>query len=101
MPRSDVERRAPVLLVVVEDAFVARGSGVLVAPRITLLEAETTPFPARLRLPDGTEKVATASFDVAHIRGPGGVFAMVRLLGLKPADVPAGSEIWRDALEMS
>jgi hypothetical protein len=95
MPRSDDGASAPAPLVVVEDAFVARGSGVLVAPRITLLEAETTPFPVRLRLPDGTERTATASFDVAHIRGPGGVFAMVRLLGLKPADVPAGTEIWR------
>jgi hypothetical protein len=83
-------------LVVVEDAFVARGSGVLVAPRITIVEPETAPFPVRLRMPDGTEKAATASFDVAHIRGPGGVFAMVRLLGLTPDDVPRGTEVWRE-----
>jgi hypothetical protein len=83
-------------LVVVEDAFVARGSGVLVTPRITLLEPQTAPFPVRLRLPDGTEKTAIASFDVAHVRGPGGVFAMVRLLDLSPADVPRGTEVWRE-----
>jgi hypothetical protein len=84
------------LVVVVEEAFVARGSGVLVAPRITILEAETAPFPVRLRLPDGTERTATASFDVAHIRGPSGVFAMVRLLDVTLADVPVGTEIWRE-----
>ena len=53
-------------------------------------------FECTVRLPDGTEKTATASFDVAHIRGPGGVFAMVRLLELTPADVPRGTEVWRD-----
>jgi hypothetical protein len=84
-------------LVVVEDAFVARGPGVLVAPRVTLLEPQAGPFPVRLRLPDGTETTATASFDVAHMRGPGGVFAMVRLLGLSPADLPRGTEVWLEA----
>jgi hypothetical protein len=82
-------------LVVVEEAFVARGPGVLIAPRITLPSwAGTAPFPVRLRLPDGSERGATASFDVAHIRGPLAPFAMVRLVDCAPGDVPAGTEIW-------
>jgi hypothetical protein len=84
----------PDRLVVVEEAFVARGPGVLVAPRITLPSAAQGPFAVRLRLPDGSERAATASFDVAHIRGPLAPFAMVRLLDCAPGDVPAGTEIW-------
>jgi hypothetical protein len=84
-------------LVVVEEAFVARGSDVHVAPRITVGDdAPRAPFPVRLRLPGGTETRATAALDVAHIRGPHGAFALVRLLGLEPRDVPAGTEIWRE-----
>lgn len=84
-------------LVVVAEAFPARGSAVQVAPRITVLQdAPRAPFPVRLRLPDGTERKATAVLDVAHIRGPHGAFAMVRLLGLQVEDVPAGTEVWRD-----
>lgn len=84
-------------LVVVEDVFPARGSAVHVAPRITVLQdAPRSPFPVRLRLPDGTERKAMAALDVAHVRGPHGAFAMVRLLGLQPDEVPAGTEIWRD-----
>jgi hypothetical protein len=82
--------------VVVEEAFAARGHGVLVAPRITVDERPSAPFAVRLRLPDGRERALTATLDVAHIRGPNGAFAMVRLLGVTPADVPAGTEIWRD-----
>lgn len=84
----------PERLVVVEEAFVARGPGVLVAPRITLPSSSTGPFAVRLRLPDGSERAATASFDVAHIRGPLAPFAMVRLLDCAAGDVPAGTEIW-------
>jgi len=83
-------------LVVVEEAFVARGSGVLVAPRITIEDPPGAPFPVHLRFPDGTDRRALATFDVAHIRGPHGTFAMVRLLGLTPADVPAGTEVWAE-----
>jgi hypothetical protein len=86
----------PTRLVVVGEAFAARGSGVHVAPRITVDEAPRGTFPVRLRLPDGTERAATATLDVAHIRGPHGAFALVRLLGLAPGDVPAGTEIWRE-----
>jgi hypothetical protein len=86
----------PTRLVVVEEAFVARGADVHVAPRITVHDAPRGTFPVRLRLPDGTERPATAALDVAHIRGPHGAFAMVRLVGLTPGDVPAGTEIWRE-----
>lgn len=68
------------------------------APRITLTAvAPRAPFPVLLRLPDGTEKQATAVLDVAHIRGPHGTFALVRLMNMKPADVPVGTEIWRES----
>ncbi|MGO8996611.1 MAG: hypothetical protein ACLQVI_25130 [Polyangiaceae bacterium] len=83
-------------LVVVEEAFVARGPGVLVAPRITLTRPAQGPFAVRLRFPDGAERAAKASFDVAHIRGPLPPFAMVRLLDCTPGDVPAGTEIWTE-----
>jgi hypothetical protein len=82
-------------LVIVEEAFVTRGSGVLVAPRITVRDEGSAPFAVRLRLPDGTERTATAELEVAHIRGPNGAFAMVRLQGLTPEQVPKGTEVWR------
>jgi hypothetical protein len=86
---------APAPLVVVVEAFAGRGSGVLVAPRITVADPPRGTFPVRLRLPDGSERMTIASFDAAHIRGPGGAFAMVRLPELAVGDVPAGTEIWR------
>ena len=74
-----------------------RGGSVQLAPRITVSQdAPRGPFSVRLRLPDGTEKRATATLDVAHIRGPHGAFALVRLLNLHATDVPVGTEIWRD-----
>jgi hypothetical protein len=85
----------PERLVVVEEAFVASGRGVVVAPKIALPRAAPPgTFAVRLRLPDGSERGATASFDVALIRGPLTPFAMVRLLDCAPGDVPAGTEIW-------
>ncbi len=83
-------------LVVVEEAFVARGPGVLVTPRITLAGPATGTFPVRLRLPDGSDRAATASFDVAHIRGPLAPFAMVRLVDCTVEQVPAGTEVWKE-----
>ena len=85
----------PSPLVVVAEAFPARGSGVHVTPRITVHSAPREAFAVRLRRPDGHETTAMAALDVAHIRGPNGAFAMVRLLGLSPDDVPVGTEIWR------
>lgn len=65
------------------------------SPRITVAhDAPRGAFPVRLRLPDGTEREATATLDVAHIRGPHGAFALVRLLNVQPGDVPPGTEVW-------
>jgi hypothetical protein len=80
-------------LVVVEEAFVTRGAGAVVLPKITLTRP-VAPTPVRLRLPDGSERAATATFDVAHIRGPLAPFAMVRLLDCAVEDVPVGTEVW-------
>jgi hypothetical protein len=90
-----VTQAAVVPLVVVEEAFPARGSAVQLAPRITVQnDAPRAPFPVRLRLPDGRERAAMAALDVAHMRGPHGAFAMVRLLGMTPGEVPPGTEVW-------
>ena len=86
----------PAPLLVVEEAFAVRGGSVQVSPRITVAQdAPRAPFPVRLRFPDGTEREAMAALDVAHIRGPHGAFALVRLLHLQPGEVPVGTEIWR------
>ena len=88
---------APAALLIVEEAFAVRGGSVQVSPRITIArDASRAPFPVRLRFPDGTEREAMATLDVAHMRGPHGAFALVRLLGLQPGDVPTGTEIWSD-----
>jgi hypothetical protein len=80
-------------LLVVEEAFTTRGRGVVVLPKLTVQVAPPAPFPVRLRLPDGRERTSTATYDVAHIRGPHGAFAMLRLLDLTPEEVPVGTEI--------
>jgi hypothetical protein len=88
-----VTARAPLLIV--DGAFAARGGSVQLSPRITVTQdAPRAPFPVRLRLPTGSEREAMAVLDVAHIRGPHGAFALVRLLDLQPDDVPMGTEVW-------
>jgi hypothetical protein len=82
-------------LVVVEEVFAARGAGIVVSPRITVHAPASGAFAVRLRLADGTERAATATLDVAHVRGPHGAFAMVRLHGVTVEQVPVGTEIWR------
>lgn len=82
-------------LLVVTDAFTTRGPGVVVMPRITV-EGPSTPGQIRLRRPDGTERVVRATLDLAHMRGPGGQFAMYRLHDVTPDDVPVGTELWSD-----
>jgi hypothetical protein len=84
-------------LVVVEEAFVTRGSGVMISPRITFDGSTNKPFPVLLRLPNGEERAATAAFEVSHISGPALPFAMIRILDLTPDDVPPGTLILRDA----
>lgn len=83
-------------LMVVEEAFRARGRGVLLEPRLTVEGNEHPPFSVRLRRPDGTERVTRAELETSHLRGQGSVFAMIRLPELAPEDVPAGTEVWRD-----
>jgi hypothetical protein len=83
-------------LLVVEEAFVARGRGVLVMPRFTTTSPPKGVIPVRLRLPDGTERATTALVEVAHMRGALAPYAMYRLPELAPGDVPAGTELWSD-----
>jgi hypothetical protein len=81
------------LLLRVEDAFVAKGA-VVVMPRFTAASAPKGRFAVELRLPGGERREVTAEVDVAHMRGPLPPFAMYRLQGVAPEDVPAGTEIW-------
>jgi hypothetical protein len=78
----------------VEEAFVARGAGVLVTPRITAEEPARGRFPIELRLPDGATREVQAELDVAHMRGPLPPFAMIRLHGITVEEVPVGTELW-------
>jgi hypothetical protein len=81
-------------LLAVEEAFVAKGPGVLVMPRFTTATPPRGKFAVQLRFADGTTRDTTAEVEVAHMRGPLPPFAMYRLHGLTPEDVPAGTEIW-------
>ncbi len=83
----------PERLVTVEEAFVARGRGVLVAPRFTLDRPLENKLRVRLRLPDGTERETRAEVEVSHVRGALAPYAMLRLPDLAPEDVPPGTEI--------
>jgi hypothetical protein len=85
----------PTRLLIVEEAFTTSGRGVMVSPKITLANVTREPFTVRLRLPSGDEREATAVFEIPHIRGPLPPFAMIRIHGLTPGDVPPGTEIWR------
>lgn len=86
----------PARLLVVEEAFTARGPGVLLLPRFTTADPPRGTFPVRLVLPSGEERRLEASVEVAHMRGALAPFAMYRLHGVTPEDVPAGSELWQD-----
>ncbi len=81
-------------LLVVEEAFVATGRGVLVLPRFTATESFAPRFPVRLRFADGTEREVSASVDVAHSRGTLAPWAMYRLFDVTPEDLPSGTELW-------
>ena len=83
-------------LVVVEEAFAARGGGPHVMPRFTVTEASREAFAIVLVLPDGERRPARAVLETAHIRGPAGSFAMVRVLDLAPEAIPTGTEIWTE-----
>lgn len=81
-------------LITVEEAFAGRGKGVLVMPRFTAVDPDRALRPVELRRPDGTRRAATATLEVAHMRGAAGAYAMWRLVDASEADVPAGTEIW-------
>jgi hypothetical protein len=81
-------------LLIVEDAFVAKGPGVLVMPRFTSASPPKGKIGVELRFSDGTVRNVMAEVDVAHMRGPLPPFAMYRLHGVTPAELPAGTEIW-------
>ena len=81
-------------LLSVEDAFVAKGPGVLVMPRFTAAAPPKGKIPVQLRLPDGTTRDVQAEVEVAHMRGPLPPFAMYRIHGVTPVEVPPGTEIW-------
>lgn len=81
-------------LLVVEDAFVARGKGVLVMPRFTAETPRRGAFAVRLRMPDGTTRDVQAEMEVAHMRGALAPYAMYRLHVAAPEEVPQGTEIW-------
>ena len=89
--------RTAVRLLVVEECFAAPGGRVMVRPRVTLAKATREAFEVELRLPNGGARLVTAALDFAHIQGPLPPFAMVRLLGIAPEDVPPGTEIWSDS----
>ena len=80
------------LELVVADAFVARGPGVLVEPRIVArAELVAGPLRATLVRPDATRTDTRATLDVAHLRGALEPYALVRLPDLAAGDVPAGT----------
>jgi hypothetical protein len=81
-------------LLVVEEAFVARGKGVLVMPRFTAETPRRGAFAVQLRMPDGTTRDVQAEMEVAHMRGQLAPYAMYRLHVATPDEVPAGTEIW-------
>jgi hypothetical protein len=82
-------------LLVVDDAFTARGPGVLITPRITADQAPgEAPFTVRLVLPNGSSREVEATLDIAHMRGALSPWAMVRLYGVTVEEVPAGTEVW-------
>ena len=81
-------------LLTIEDAFVAKGHGILVMPRFTTATPPRGKFAVQLRFADGTTRDVTAEVEVAHMRGPLPPFAMYRLHGVTAEEVPAGTELW-------
>jgi hypothetical protein len=84
----------PERLVIVEECFSGPGGRVFVAPKLTSPPDLRKPFAVVLRLPGGEERSATAALDFAHIQGPQPPFAMLRLVGVRAEEVPAGTEVW-------
>ncbi len=78
---------------VVEEAFVARGRGVLLAPRFTTEAKVVGTFRVRLVLPSGEERETSAEMEVSHMRGALAPYAMLRLPEMRPEDVPPGTRV--------
>lgn len=81
-------------LLVVEEAFVARGKGVLVMPRFTAETPRRGMFMVHLKIPDGSTRDVRAEMEVSHVRGALAPYAMYRLHVGSPEEIPAGTEIW-------
>jgi hypothetical protein len=81
-------------MLTVEEAFVARGRGVLLMPRFTTDDPPRGAFRVKLRTPDGSERETTAEVEVSHMRGKLAPFAMVRLPEETVESVPPGTEVW-------
>lgn len=80
-------------ILVVEEAFAARGGGVHVMPKLVLVDPPRAPIAVVLVGPGGARRTVRASVETAHIRGPSGSFAMLRLHDVDMTDVPPGTEI--------
>lgn len=80
------------LLMVVEAAYDVRG-GTELAPRISAPEGKRGAIHVRIERPDGSTLEARAELVLAHVSGPRPPFAIVRVLGLGAADVPAGTRV--------
>lgn len=80
-------------LLTVEEAFTARGPGVLLLPKITADRVPPGTFEVIVTTPGGAERRVPATADVAHMRGGLAPFAMVRLPTLAVEDVPPGSTV--------
>lgn len=81
-------------LLVIDDAFVANGRGVLVTPRFTTASPKKGTFALQLRFANGTVREVDAEMDVAHMRGPLPPYAMYRLHGVTTEELPPGTELW-------
>lgn len=82
------------LWLTVEDAFVANGRGVLVEPKFVPANPPKGTFEITLKLPSGEERGLEATLDIAHSRGGLAPFAMLRVFGVTPEELPKGAEIW-------
>ena len=83
-------------LLVVVDAFAARGGGVDVLPAVPSDRLPALTFAVTLRGSDGAERPAQAVAVLSHVRGRLPPLARVRVEGVSLAEVPPGTEIWSE-----
>jgi hypothetical protein len=85
-------------LLTVEDTFRIEGRGVIVTPKIPV-DGYRGPLSCTvcLRRPDGTERNASAAFDIPFVHPPPPApYYVCFLVSLTKEDVPVGTEIWVD-----